>query len=652
MRKTLLNVIARGAALALAPDYMALAPAYAAEPLFDAVFSDHMVLQRDQPVALWGEAAPGDAVTVTFAGDTKTVEADAEGKWRAEFPARGAGGPFQIDARTGKSNRATLRDVLTGDVFLCSGQSNMAWPVSQTLNPQAEIADATDPSIRLLQIGRETAPAPLGAFKSPIAWEVASPETVPDFSALCYFFARELKRFENVPMGLIDSSWGGSQIEAWISAAALSAVEPLAADLVLLDLYASDPAAAQAAFAEEWEAWHRGAAPDAPTPWENPGEGWKAAPEPLASWKKWSDPALAEHNGMVWFRKTVELNNDPGPATLVLGAVDEVDMAWVNGVFVGGEFGWGTERRYDVGEGVFRAGENEIIVNVLSSWGDAGMTGPAETMTIKPQRGPAISIGAGWEYKLVPLSIGMPPRTPWQSISGLTGLYNAMIAPLGEIGLKGALWYQGESNAGRAGEYEELLRLMMNDWRAQFGEGLPFFIVQLPDFGAHAAAPVESGWAELRDAQRRAVAADPGAALVVTIDVGEPTDIHPPHKRPVAARAARLARTLIYGDTSTAPTPAPLRAYRKGKSVFIDFATLDSNAVVMGAAAPIAFEVCGAEPGSCAYAEAALDGARIRLSAPKGVTPSRVRYCWADAPICNLYDGAGIPVTPFELPVE
>ena len=622
-----------------------------AEGLIDAVFSDHMVIQRDRPVALWGEALAGESVTVSLAGDRQTITADDSGRWRAEFSPRGAGGPYVIEARTTRNTRQTVNDVLVGDVFLCSGQSNMAWPVSRTLNPQAEIADATDASIRLLQIARETSPAPMDDFTTAPAWKVASPETVPEFSAVCYYFARALKRTENVPMGLIDSSWGGSQIEAWIGSANLSSIDSFSEDLALLDLYSQDKGAARAKFAEKWEAWHRATWPDAPAPWENPGDGWKPVPEPFASWTKWSDPDFAGHNGMAWFRKTVDLKADPGAATLSIGGVDEVDMVWVNGQFVGGEFGWGAQRSYEVPAGVFHAGENEIVVNVLSSWGEGGMTGPSSAMVIKPARGGAVPIGSGWRYRIVPAGSGWPPSTPWQSISGLSGLYNAMIAPLGGIGLKGALWYQGESNAGRAGEYEQLLSLMMKDWREQFGEALPFLIVQLPDFGAHAAKPIESGWAELREAQRRAVAADENAGLVVAIDIGEPTDIHPPNKRPVAARAARLARGLIYGDASATPAPAPLRAWRKGKSVFIDFENFD-GAAVMGASAPVSFEVCGAERDSCVYADAAVEGAQVKLATPKGVAPARVRYCWGDAPICNLYDGSGTPVTPFELKVE
>lgn len=644
MKTTLAAVLAWGFATALAA-------AYAAEPLFGAPFSDHMVIQRDRPVALWGKAAPGETVTVTFAGETTTVETDANGAWRAEFPARGAGGPYAAEARGSKSGRQSLADILVGDVYLCSGQSNMAWPVSRTLNPQNEIADAADDGIRLLQIARETSPAPMDGFKPAPAWKAAAPETVSDFSAVCFYFAQELKRIENVPMGLIDSSWGGSQIEAWISAAGLSAIDSFSEDLALLALYADDKQAARAKFAEKWEAWHRATWPDAPAPWEHPGGGWKPVPEPLRSWTKWGEPEFASHHGMAWFRKTVVLDADPGPSMLSLGGVDEIDMVWINGKFAGGEFGWGTERRYEIPAGVFRAGDNDIIVNVLSSWGEGGMTGPAETMTIKPARARAIPIGSGWRYRIVPAGSGWPPGTPWQSVSGLSGLYNAMISPLGGIGLKGALWYQGESNAGRANEYERLLSLLMKDWRAQFGADLPFLIVQLPDFGAHAASPVESGWAELRDAQRRAVAADENAALVVTIDVGDPADIHPPNKRPVAARAARLARALIYGDETVASAPAPQRAYRKGKSVMVEFEGLN-GAAVMGADAPIAFEVCGAAPGSCAYAQARIEGDSIRLAAPKGVTPSRVRYCWGDAPVCNLYDASGVPVTPFELPVE
>lgn len=627
------------------------APA-AAEPLLNPVFSDHMVLQRNAPISVWGEAEPGSRVTVKLGRRAKTVAAGADGAWRAEFPALKAGGPYELAVSAGGASE-TASDIMIGDVFLCSGQSNMEFPVSRALNPQRELAAAANDKIRMLHIEHASAPAPLRRFQAPVKWETASAESVVDFSALCFFFAKDIIADADAPIGLIGSSWGGSRIEPWISADALGAFPQFETSLRLLSAYGDDPKQAREDYAAHWIRWWKNAG-DAPAlPLEESARtaDWKKAPAEKRNWKTWGDPELSTHNGMVWFRKDFALTEAQAAqdATLTLGGIDEIDMTWINGAFINGSFGWGAPRRYDVAASALKAGGNTLLVNVYSSWDAAGMYGPDKDMMLTFADGSSVSLSEGWDYRKAPAEMGAPPQAPWQSINGLSGLYNAMIAPLGELKLAGAMWYQGESNASEAEAYEGLLSAMIADWRDQFGGNLPFMIVQLPIFGALPSSPADTGWARMREAQRRVADKDENAGLIVALDAGLATDIHPPDKQRVAKRAAALARTLIYGKNGP-KTPSPQRAYAQGGEVVIEFNGL-AGAKAVSADEPIAFEVCEAD-GACRYVAARADGESVRLAAPEAFNPAYVRYCWGDAPVCNWYDAAGTPVTPFELPLE
>jgi len=626
-------------------------------PLLDPMFQDHAVLQRERPIPLWGLAKPGDTLTIQFHGSTLQARADMQGHWQQSLPAAAPGGPYVLTVRAQSGASQSVSDVLVGDVWLCSGQSNMELPVARSLNAEGEIAAAGNNLIRLLTIAHADRPARLPQLAGAVRWQLAAPASVRDFSAACYYFARELQRTVKVPMGLIHSAWGGSNIEGWISDPGLRPAGDFATQLDLLRDYARDPLPATREFGRRWENWWAAGAPSNPAPWQNAaaqsGE-WRAAPEPMRNWKTWGVPELANHDGMVWFRRTFTLNNVQASqtATLSLGGIDEVDETWVNGQVIGDSFGWGTERSYQVPAGVLRAGENSVVVNVLSTWDAAGMYGPPEHMALRFPAASTVALGGDWRYQFVPNSLGYPPRAPWHPIGGLTCLYNGMIAPLGHYGLRGALWYQGESNTGDAEHYQQLLGALMADWRVQFGSGLPFLIVQLPNFGAPPGAPVASGWASLREAQRRAVASDAHAALAVTIDIGERRELHPPDKQELGNRLARAARHLVYGEALSPSGPAPSAAHRDNGAITVNFKDVDGALVAYSASTPIGFELCGATQQSCEFVSGSIEPTRVRLEPGSLKSPTRVRYCWGDGPVCNLYDHSGLPAGPFELAID
>ncbi len=629
----------------------------AAGALLHPLFQDHAVLQRDRPIRIWGDATPGDTVQVALGRHQRRAQVDADGRWRVELPAMPAGGPHRLTARAGGVSQ-TVDDVLVGDVWLCSGQSNMELQVWRSLDARAEITGAASDTIRLLTVPQAGNAVPQTGFGAETRWQTVTPDSVRDFSAACYYFARELQQTVDVPMGLVNAAWGGSRIQAWTSADALRAGGGFDAELDVLASYATDPDAALARWGEVWTGWWRqrpGIAED-DRPWEGQADGdaWRDAPRDLGAWERWGVPELAAFDGMLWYRTQVRLTDAQAAqdATLVLGPADEMDTTWVNGRAVGSTYGAGTPRAYALPRGLLRAGDNQIVVNVLDTYREGGLAGPASAHVLRFADGSTVPFDGGWRYRVVPNAVGSPPRAPWQSAAGLSTLFNGMIAPLSGLHVRGMLWYQGESNTFEADAYAGLLRGLRDDWRLRFDDPeLPFLIVQLANYGAPAETPGDSDWAALREAQR-AVAEDPHSALAVTIDIGDRHDIHPPNKQALGQRLARAARHVVYGERIAPSGPVPRRAWREGDTVIVEFADVDGRLMAHGAAGPIGFELCGVAAGSCRFVDARLDGDRVRLRADEVPAAVRVRHAWADAPLVNLFDAAGLPAGPFEIEIR
>ncbi|GGD14725.1 sialate O-acetylesterase [Aquisalinus flavus] len=625
-----------------------------AAPQLAQVFTDHMVIQRDRPVPVWGVAEPGEKLSVSFNGRTYRATADRDGRWQVDLDPIAGGGPFALSVSNRDGAQDSIADVMAGDVFLCSGQSNMEYPVERALNPGRVLGQADDSTLRLLKVPKATTPSPADDFGAAIAWQHAGADSVAGFSAVCYFFAKDLQADVDVAIGLIDSSWGGSQIEAWMSAAALTKTGLDDDNLALLSAYAADPADGTRKFGAIWEDWWAGAMPSDPAPWTLEGsqyERWKPVPTPHTSWTLWENEDTGSHNGIVYYATTLSLTADEAAAadTLALGQIDELDVAWINGEFVNATFGWGTPRSYDVPQGAFREGENTIVVSVYSAWDQGGMTGPTGDIALKLDGGETIPLGDSWTYKVIPASVGAPPSPPWTSVTGLTGMYNAMIAPLGEMPLTAALWYQGESDAGQPETYDDYLAAMIEDWRGRFGSEMPFGIVQLANFGVLQSGPVESGWAGLREAQRAVAAADEHTGLIVSVDAGNPRDIHPADKLVIGQRAARLMRDLAYGQ-DVATGPMARSSIAQNGTITVSFDEVNGSLAVIGGTSPNALELCPAGGEPCRYVSAAINGSELEIDSD--VTDGEIRYCWADAPICTLYDEAGLPAAPFGLMIQ
>ncbi len=620
-------------------------------PEFDSKFTSGMVLQHGAPVTVSGTADPSAQVSLSLGTATVRANADETGRWEATLPALPAGTGYTLRAETAGGS-AQQNDISLGDVFLCSGQSNMAWSVSAALNPARELEGPFSPDIRLLKIPERSETARQARLPTGAVWTPATLESVSDFSALCYFFGRDWQARQKIPVGLIDASWGGSRIEAWISPETLRQAPQLKDRLDLLDLYNADPAAAITRFGGMWESWWLAATESAS--WRTGLDAPRPVPGPMRDWKEFGDTDIETHLGMLWYERTVTLtpSQAAGAATLSLGGIDEIDLVWLNGEFLGTTFGWGTPRQYEIPAGKLVPGENRITVNVHNGWGQGGLLGPDGAMQILTANGDAIPLGESWVYQKVPADLGNAPQTPWMSVSGLGGMHNAMIAPLAGLSFAGALWYQGESNAGEPETYEMLLRLLTEDLRQQFGASLPLLIIQLPEFGARMYIPGNSGWSSLRDAQRRFVMADAGAGLVVTLGAGDEWDIHPPNKQEAARRARAVWGALITGTNSPARTGhSPALARAEPPFIRIDLPDTSAPYQTSGHHRPVGFLLCGAGGDHCAFAEAWLRGNTIEIDNPFTDT-AIVRYCWGDTPVCNLMTPEGEPVTPFELELK
>jgi sialate O-acetylesterase len=619
-----------------------LGPAAAlAAPQLDPVWTDHAVIQRGRPIVVEGTAAPRSTVEIRLGTQTVQARADRAGRFAAEFaPIEAPSDPLTLTVAD-SSGTATVSDILVGDVWLCSGQSNMEWSVSVSTGGEQAAQDSDDDGLRLLQIPKDTAAAPRRAFSQPVAWAKASPQSVPGFSAACYYMARQLRKDLGVPIGAIHASWGGSQVRAWLTpeaGAKLYGEEQMA----LLARYAEDPLAAVTKFAPSWESWWREGS-GGQEPWKNPDAlAWQPVPS-ITPWPGWAGtPLAADAIGNVWFRRTLTLTPEQAAkgGTLSIGVIDDMDTTWVNGRIVGNTFSWSQEREYAIPPGYLRAGANEIVFAASNSWGSGGFTSAADKLAFTVDGGERIALGEGWRYSIGAIR-AMPPRAPWDGIAGIGVMHNRMIAPLGPVALKGAAWYQGESDVGIPG-YSERLRELFAGWRRQFGADTRMLVVQLPNFDTVAEKPVAAGWAEVREQQRRAIAADANGALIPTLDLGERTDLHPPNKLPVGLRLAAAAQ----GNAM----PMPQAAAREGEAIAVTFAGLEGG-LHSWSGPPLGVELCAETQESCRYAQATIAGDRL-LIRDDGQPATRVRYAWADAPVVNLFDARPVSIPGFELPIK
>lgn len=630
----------------------------AAKPFLHPLFSDDMVLQRGVKVPVWGWTTPGASVTVELRGQKATAVADADGKWVARFGPFEAGGPYTLAVSGPQS--VTLNNVLIGDVWLCSGQSNMEMGVTQVDNAKEEVARADYPMIRLYAVPKTIAAAPQSTIQG--RWLVATPANIMSggwggFSAVAYFFGRHLHQELKVPIGLIHSSWGGTVAEGWVSAEALSEMQEFQPAIKSLAETMAAPQKAAVDVDRATEAWWPKNDPgsSAAPAWSDPAldtSQWKTMRLP----QLWEEGGLPEYDGVVWFRRTFELPADWAGRDLVLslGPIDDRDTTFVNGVRVGAMSQYDAPRTYKVPASALKPGVNTVAVRVLDTGVGGGIYGSPEQLKIVPAEGggAGLSLAGDWSYRPSVALDKVAEAPPTQPASGNLGLvnarYNAMIAPLLPFAIKGAIWYQGESNVGRAAQYEKLLPVLIRDWRARFQVGdFPFFIVQLANYLGRKTEPGDSEWARLREAQLHVSQAVPRAGLAVAIDIGDAKDIHPKNKQEVGRRLALAALEIAYGKKGASAGPVYRSMKEDGGVIRLSFDHADGGLVLKpDAGGSSGFAIAG-EDRRFVWADAVVKGREVWVSSPQVKFPIAVRYGWADNPVSTLYNGAGLPASPF-----
>lgn len=657
MRSHLPSLLAAGAWLAVASvstPTAALGPP-ATQIALPALFGDHMVLQRDRPVLVWGTAAPGGALRVELAGRERQAHADASGHWQVELPALPAGGPYQLEVHGGET--LVFRDVLVGEVWLASGQSNMEMPIdgwAKVTNAEAETAAADHPRLRLLRVEHAVAHAPRADLTT-AGWQVCTPQSVRAFSAAAYFFGRELERRLGVPVGLVQSTWGGTPIEAWTSRGSLARVDDFRDRLAQLAAQeaSGDPAAQRETYRRDFAAWiaalpqhDRGGA--AAPPWsarELETREWKSMALPHA----WENAGLPDLDGVVWFRRTVEV-----PAawagqslTLRLGPIDDADVTWFDGVVVGSEGKHDLPRVYRIPVELVTPGRHTIAIRVLDWIGGGGLWGEPAALQLALDEQHSIPLAGDWAYRIGLDVRELPPRPLDPDDPGRpTVLFNGMIAPLVPFGFRGAIWYQGEANAARAEQYRRLFPLLIEDWRRLWGQRhFPFLFVQLANWRAVEPQPGESDWAELREAQAMALAL-PDTAMATAIDLGEADDIHPRNKQEVGRRLALAAFRTAYRLPVVASGPTLSTTAIDGDAVRLHFTHAEGGLAARGGGELRGFALAG-DDRVFHWAEARIDGASVVVRSARVPRPVAVRYAWATNPDANLGNGAGLPAPPF-----
>ncbi len=615
------------------------------------IVRDSMVLQRDRKMNVWGWASADEKVMVAFNNKKYKTKAGADGKWKIMLPAMKAGGPYTMTL-SGK-NTITLKEILIGDVWFCSGQSNMVHQLNiHDVRYAAEITNANFPEIRQFLIPTLTS---LEGPKDNLPtgfWKPAVGEAVRPFSAVAYFFARKLYEKYHVPIGIINASVGGTPIEAWTSEAGLKDFPSLIStieknkDTAYMNGLARSALAANAN-RQPLPPQDKGLT--GPQPWFDMNyvpKGWKTIAVP----GYWEDQGIKDLNGVVWYRKEIEV---PAamvgkPAKVFLGRIVDADVLYINGKQVGNTGYLYPQRRYRVPADVLKAGKNIVVVKITNNTGKGGFVSDKPYCLFAGND--TIDLKGYWQYKVGEVFVPKAGGFGGGGISAQnqpSALYNAMVAPVINYTIKGFVWYQGESNTGRAAAYAKLQPAQIFDWRNLWQQGnIPFLWVQLPNFMDANYMPSESQWAELREGQLKALSV-PNTGMAVAIDLGEWNDIHPDNKKEVGDRLALIAEKIAYEENIVYSGPIFQSATIEGNKIVLSFTNIGSGLVTNDGEEPGEFAIAGADK-KFVWAKAKIEGDKVLVWNDEVTTPLYIRYAWADNPVNpNLYNKEGLPASPF-----
>ena len=631
----------------------------AARPVMPQLFTDNMVVQQLTDVPFWGQAKAGKKVTLTasWTDSQAVVTADEHGNWRTSLRTPEAGGPYTITVSDGQ--KLTLQNVMVGEVWLCSGQSNMEMPIEgwgHVMNYEQEKLEANQyTNIRLLQVRKNISPTPIPDFETNLGggWQVCSAESVKEFSATAYFFGRDIYKYRNVPVGLIDASWGGTFIEPWTSAQALRLHPDMQNDLDYITSLPADKAERQAFYRQRVEQWMQrekgvvgGYEGGSAAFTQMDYAGWPTMTVPVP----WEQAGLPNFDGVVWMIREVNVPSAWAgkPLTLSLGQIDDIDFTYWNGEEVGQMLSFSMTRTYTVPGRLVKAGRNVLAISIVDTGGAGGIYNSPNNLYVENGKGDRVELGGTWHYKASTALKDLKgvPSGDDSSPNQVTVLYNAMIYPLVGFPIRGAIWYQGCNNEHKGYQYRELLPLMIRDWRQQWGYDFPFYIVQLANYKQLQTTPGDDEWAEVREAQAMAAQHVEKSGLACTIDIGDAGDIHPKNKQEVGRRLALIARANTYGEKQLEFSGPVYKDYRlEGGQIRILFDHADGLRSADGKAL-VGFAIAGSDR-QWHWADARIDGRSVVVSCPEVAAPVAVRYAWHVNPLCNLQNAAGLPCVPF-----
>lgn len=611
------------------------------------IFSSNMVLQQGQENTIWGWADKGEKITINFAGKTISAKADKSGKWSAKLPSLEYGGPYELTIK-GK-NVVQFDNILIGEVWICSGQSNMEFSVSSAINAKAEIASANYPKIRLFTVEKKVSQTPVEDLDKG-EWQVCSAETVPSFSAVGYFFGRMLNQELKIPVGLIHASWGGTVAETWSSAQTIEN-DPDFKDK-LKELAGFD----MANYKEQKMSAIKALLKDFPEKDMGLVNGVAVYADPKlndADWaeisgaKLWEESGFISIDGIAWYRKTIDLTADQAKnaTEICLGAIDDNDITWINGVKIGATDQYNTIRLYKIPANTLKSGKNIIAIRVVDTGGGGGLYGGNDDKYLQIAD-TQLKLSDKWKFKLTELQVGSMDIGPNDYP---TLLFNGMLNPIIPYGIKGAIWYQGESNADRAKQYQRVFPEMITDWRNHWKQGnFPFLFVSLANYMAPDKQPVESAWAELREAQTKTLAL-PQTGMALAIDLGVADDIHPKNKQDVGKRLALAAMKTAYGKNLVYSGPMYQSVKFDGNKAVITFTEVGSGLVAKDKYGYVnSFAIAGADR-KFVWGKAKISGKNtVEVYSDEVKNPAAVRFAWGNNPDdLNLYNVEGLPANPF-----
>jgi len=620
------------------------------------IFDNNMVMQQKTKVPVWGEAEPGGKVVIQIAGLEASAIVSDDGNWRTSINSPEAGGPYELKIIGQKT--ITYKNVMFGEVWLASGQSNMQMPFAdwgKINNYKQEIAEAKYPDIRLFQAKHVMSNTPLKEIQAD-GWKECSPETIAEFSATAYFFGRYLYKKLKVPIGIIHSSWGGTVVEAWTSGKTLADFPEFDKPIQYLTSPKSPDNDIFKVHRETLKLWQDKInkqiyqAKSVKQGWQNPDyndKNWKTMNVPGT----WESQGL-DFDGIVWFRKAVKLPDSwlGQDINISLGPINDFDITWVNGEKIGSEALVSIPRNYIIPASLIKDGKMTIAVQILDIGNSGGMYGHKNQIYINNQSGDTLSLAGLWHFKTDPFQpkIEQMPVLPtiMEGPNRPTVLFNAMISPILTYAIKGAIWYQGESNAGRAYQYRKLFSSMIRDWRSYWKQGNFYFLfVQLANFQEHKTKPSDDAWAELREAQLMALK-EPNTGMAVAIDIGDAKDIHPKNKQEVGRRLALNALKLAYDKNIENSGPIYKSMSIEGNKIRLSFEHADSGLMIKNGTKLKGFAIAGKDK-KFKWAKAKIDGNSVVVWNSSIKQPVAVRYAWQSNPVCNLYNKAGLPASPF-----